>query len=293
MITIELILALFLGFTLGIIAILQIKAVKDTLKEAKALSKALTTNQNLKGQFGEDCLEAILENCFPEKNVNYFKQYVTKNLDNKEIKPDYIVKLPNNKNIIIDCKLNLDKFLKYSDNPNSLNKNEFIKDLNSTINQLANKKYQTAHEITQPDFILMYIPLEPVITLLYTDKDYIQVIKNANDKNIIIVGNSSILTVIRLVKLLWAQEIQNNNIENVVNLSQSIYDLIAQHSNLLYEMKQVLEENNNKFNKEYEKLTSSKLFNSIEQLKQYGIQALEHKIGRKKQEINIHTDFLK
>ena len=292
MITIELILALFLGFTLGIIAILQIKAVKDTIKEAKLLTKALTTNQNLKGQYGEDCLEAILESCFPEKNINYIKQFITKNIDGKEIKPDYLVKLPNNKSILIDCKLNLDKFLSYTKKPNNVTKNDFVKDLNNTVNQLSNKKYQTSQDIQQPDFILMYIPLEAIITLIYTDKDFLSVVKNANEKNIIIVGNSSILTTIRLVKMLWAQEIQNKNIENIVNVSQNIYDLIAQHSNALSEMKKVLDENNQKFNKEYEKLTSSKLFGFIEQLKQYGIEALEHKIGRKNQEINIHSDFL-
>ncbi|MBR2069601.1 MAG: DNA recombination protein RmuC [Candidatus Gastranaerophilales bacterium] len=292
MITSQLILTGFLGFTLGILAILQIKAVKDTLKDAKNLTKALTTNQNLKGQFGEDCLEAILKSCFPEKNINYLKQFITKNEDNKEIKPDYLVNLPNNKSILIDCKLNLDKYLNYVKKPDIARRNEFIKDINTTINNLANKKYQTSKDIAQPNFILMYIPLEPVITLIYTDKDFINIVKNANDKNIIIVGNSGILTAIRLVKILWAQDVQNNNVENIVNLSQNLYDLIAQHSNALYEAKKVLDENMRKFNKEYEKLTSSKIFNAIEQLKNYGIEASNHKIGKKNQELEIHSDFL-
>ena len=289
----QLILTGFLGFTLGILAILQIKAIKDTLKDAKGLIKSLTTNQNLKGQFGEDCLEAVLQTCFPEKNINYIKQYVTKNENNKEIKPDYLVKLPNNKSILIDCKLNLEKYINFTKKQDSASKNEFIKDLNTTINNLANKKYENAIDLFQPDFILMYIPIESIITLIYTDNDYLSVIKNANDKNIIIVGNSSILTVIRLTKLLWAQDTQNKNIENIINLSQNLYDIVAQHSIALNNMKTILEENNNKFNKEYEKLTSSKLFNYIEQFKNYGIEATQHKIGRKNQEFNIHNDFLK
>lgn len=292
MLSAQLILTGFLGFSLGILAILQIKAVKDTLKDARALTKALTTNQNLKGQYGEDCLEAVLKTCYPDKNINFIKQFCTKNEDNKEIKPDYIVNLPNNKSIIIDCKLNLDKYLEYSDKPDISRKQEFIKDLNTTINNLANKKYQTSVDFVQPDFILMYIPLETVITLIYTDKDFINVIKNANERNIIIVGNSSILTVIRLTKLLWAQDTQNKNIQNIVNLSQNLYDLIATHSQALYDMKTALDENNKRFNKEYEKLTSSKLFNKIEELKNFGIEALSRKIGRKNQQTNINSDFL-
>ncbi|MBQ8475952.1 DNA recombination protein RmuC [bacterium] len=293
MLSAQLILTGFLGFSLGILAILQIKAVKDTLRDAKNLAKALSTNQNLKGQFGEDCLEAVLKACYPDKNINYVKQFVSKNEENKEIKPDYLVNLPNNKSILIDCKLNLDKYLDYTKHPDTLRKSEFIKDLNNTVNNLSNKKYQTAINLNQPDFILMYIPLEPIITLIYTDKDFLNVVKNANDKNIILVGNSSILTVIRLTKLLWSQDIQNKNVENIVNATQNIYDLIAQHSQALYEAKKVLNNANEKFDKEYEKLTNSKLFNKIEELKNYGIEALTHKIGRKNQEVNIHDDFIK
>ena len=292
MISTQVILAVFLGFTLGIFAVLQIKAVKDTLKEARGLIKALTTNQNIKGQFGEDCLEAILKTCYPENNINYVKQFVTKNEDGKEIKPDYVVNLPNDKCILIDCKLNIQKYIDYTNKPDETRKNIFIKDLNNTINNLANKKYQTAININQPDFILMYIPLESIVTHIYTDNDFLSVIRNANDKNIVIAGNSSILTVIRLTKLLWAQDTQNKNIENIVNLSQNLYDIVAQHSNILNDVKISLEENIEKFNKEYKKITSSKLFSYIEQLKTYGIEATEHKVGRKNQEINIHKDFL-
>lgn len=292
MITSQFILTAFLGFTLGVIAILQIKAVKDTLKDAKALTKALTTNQNLKGQFGEDCLEAVIKTCYPDKDINYIKQFITKNEDGNEIKPDYLINLPNNKSILIDCKLNLDKYLEYTKKQNALTKNEFIKDMCSTINSLSNKKYQTSVDIVQSDFVLMYIPLESVITLIYTDKDFLNIVKYANEKNIIIVGNSSILTVLRLTKMLWAKDKQNKNMENIVLSAQYIYDFMAQHSNALADMKKVLEENNERFDKEYKKLTSSKIFDKIEELKNYGIEAQKHKVGRKNEELNINSDFL-
>jgi len=292
MILSQYILTAFFGFTLGIIAILQIKAIKDTIKDARALSRALTTNQNLKGSFGEECLEAIIKTCYPDKNINYIKQFVTKNEDGKEIKPDYLINLPENKSILIDCKLNLDKYLEYSKKTDNTRKNEFIKDLNSTINSLANKKYHTSSDILQPGFVLMYIPLEAVITLIYTDKDFLSVVKNANDKNIIIVGNSSILTVLRLVKMLWSRDIQNKNIENIINSAQGFYDLIACHSNAMAEMKAVMEENMCKFSKEYDKLTSSKLFSKVEELKEYGIEAFKRRDGKKNIETNINSDFL-
>ena len=86
----------------------------------------------------------------------------------------------------------------------------------------------------------MYIPLEPVITAIYTDKDFLSVIKNASNKNIIIVGNSSILTTIRLTKLLWAQEKQEKNINTLINIAQNIYEYISIHSQNLYNIKKAI-----------------------------------------------------
>ena len=267
--------------------------VKNAIKDASNLNKLLTTNQNLKGKFGEDCLEAIIKTCYPEQNINYVKQFRTKNENEEEIKPDYLVNLPNNKAIIIDCKLNIDKYLEYQETKESSKKSEFIKDLNSTINNLSNKKYETAQNITQPDFILMYIPLEPVLTLIYTDKDFLNVIKNANSKNIIIAGNSSILTVIKLTKLLWAQEKQDKNIKNIVSLAQNIYDIIAKHSAMLYGIKQVIEQNTQNFNKEYENFkNNTKLFKTVEELRNYGIQPIMQKSGKKQEELTISKTFL-
>lgn len=277
--------------------VINTKEINNAIKTASDLTKILTTNQNLKGQFGEDCLEAILKTCYPNENINYIKQYQTQNEENKDIKPDYLIKLPNDKTILIDCKLNLEKYIEYKENEdielNSQKKNEFIKDLNTTINLLSNKKYETAKDISQAGFILMYIPLEPVLTTIYTDKDFLSVIKNANEKNIIIVGNSSVLTTIRLTKLLWAQNAQEENLDKIINIAQNIYEYISIHTQNLYKIKVLMEENYQNFNKEYEKLAqNNKLFKLTEELREYGIQTNSKKQGKKLNEIKIHQDFL-
>ncbi len=269
------------------------KEVNLALEKTSELAKVLTTNQNLKGQFGEDCLEAVIKTCFPNQNINYIKQFETVNSDDRRIKPDYLIKLPNDKSILIDCKLNLEKYIEYVENKdNEVKKAEFIKDINATINNLANKKYETSKEINQPDFILMYIPLEPVLTTIYTDKDFLGIIKNANEKNIILTGNSSIITTLRLTKLLWAQDSREKNIENIVNCAQNIYEYIALHTSNLSNIKKQLDLSYQNFNKEYEKMISNKLFQNIEQLKSYGIQSSSKKTGRKISEITIEKEFL-
>jgi len=277
--------------------IINTKEVKDAIKTAGELTKILTTNQNLKGQFGEDCLESILKSCYPAENVNYIKQFETVNLEENKIKPDFLVKLPNDRVILIDCKVNLEKYIEFKESGDSTvskeKRNEFIKDLNSTVNMLSNKKYESAKDLLQPDFILMYIPLEPVVTQIYTDKDFLSVVKNANEKNIIIVGNSSVLTTIRLTKLLWAQDAQEKNIQNIISTAQEIYKLIAKHSEALFKVKAVLNENTELFNKEFEKIKESNIFKMTENLRNYGIQTSNKKIGKKLDEIKINSEFLK
>lgn len=273
------------------------KEINSAIKTASSLTRILTTNQNLKGQYGQDCLEAVLKACYPNDNINYIKQYKTFNQENKEIRPDFLINLPNNKSILIDCKLNLEKYIEYKENEETElkenKKSEFIKDLNTTINLLANKKYETAQDLNQADFILMYVPLEPVLTLIYTDKDFLSVIKNANEKNIIIVGNSCVLTTIKLVKLLWAQELQEKNIEKIINIAQNIYEYIAQHAQNLYKIKQLADENMQNITKEYEKIANNnKLFKLTEELRAYGIQTNSRKEGRKLSEIKIPNNFL-
>ena len=270
--------------------------IKHVLGQAAELSKVLTTNQNLKGRFGEDNLENILKIAF-SNNVDYVKQFNTLNKDNEKIKPDYLINLPNNRHILIDCKLNLDKFIDYQ---NSLKtdlektkKAEFIKDLNTTINLLSQKKYETALNINQPDFILMYIPLEPVLTLIYTDCDFVSVIKNAVDKNIIIVGNSSVLTSLRLVKYLWAQDLIEKNTDKILEISKNIFELMAQHSQNLYSIKQVMENSLNNFNKEFEKMTTStKIFKLANELKNCGVEASLKRQGKKLNETEINENLL-
>ena len=142
---------------------LNTKEVKEAIKDASKLTKILTTNQNIKGQFGENCLENIIKTCYPKENIDYIKQYQDKNQDDKTIRPDFLIKLPNDKSILIDCKVKLEKYIEYKENQDETisqeKKSEFIKDINATINNLSNKNYQNALNANQPDFILMYILL--------------------------------------------------------------------------------------------------------------------------------------
>ena len=258
--------------------------IKNVLDATNKLNKNLTTNQNLKGIFGENCLENILNTCFMNKNIDFIKQFNSKNEDFEATKPDYLINLPNEKALIIDSKLNLEKFIDFQNAQTETKqekKKKLIQDLNSTVNSLSNKKYETILNINQPDFVLMYIPLEALINLIYTDEDFMSVVKNANEKNIIIVGSSSIITTIRLVNLIWAKEKQEKNIERIIQISKNIYKYFALHSKKLSEIRNLINSAQETMEKEFEKISKeNKLFKEIEELNCFGDEIINSKFSK-------------
>ena len=177
-------------------------------QEAKNLVEALTKNQNVKGAYGEELLDTILQQNGMQEGVHYSKQFVTtstnlKDEENHTVRPDIVVNLPNERHLIIDSKVTLTSYLDYIEDESKLN--EFKSEVKKRIVDLANKNYQNADGLSQPDFVLMYMPIESSINLLYEDSE---IIKQAYKSNIIIVGTASLLATVRLVNHLFAQQKQ-------------------------------------------------------------------------------------
>ena len=138
-------------------------------QEAKNLVEALTKNQNVKGSYGEDLLDTILQSCGMVEGIHYSKQMVmtSANLkDNEEhiIRPDVVINLPNDHHLIIDSKVTLTSYLEYIKDNDKLK--EFKNEVKKRIVDLANKNYQNAGDLSQPDFVLMYMPIETAVNLL-------------------------------------------------------------------------------------------------------------------------------
>ena len=172
-----------------------------------------------------------------QENIHYSKQFVSGGN-----KPDFVINLPDNKHLVVDSKVILKNYIEYrqSDNDENLKK-AFSSDLTNCIVNLAKKNYEEISELSQPNFILMYIPIESCINLIYTDVDFRSVVELANSRNIIIVGNSSLLVALRLVNQLWRTKIQSQNIENIIAVGESLYNNIALHAQGLLNIQQTLE----------------------------------------------------
>ena len=244
--------------------------------ETRNLVEALTKNQNQKGAYGENILDTILQNTGMQEGIHYTKQYstVSENLKDEtlhKIRPDVIVNLPNNRHIIIDSKVTLSSYIDYVKDNSKLK--DFKNEVKKRIIDLANKNYQSAGDIYQPDFILMYMPIDSSVSVLYEDSDIIDM---AYKSNIIIVGTSSLLASIRLVNQLFAQQKQQNNIQQIVKAGTGLYETFVQFCEDLIDIQKRLDGLSAQFKttvNRFQRTNKNKpsLFSQINDLKEMGI----------------------
>ena len=249
-------------------------------QEAKNLVEALTKNQNIKGAYGEEILDTILESCGMQNGIHYTKQYITKstNLKDEEshrIRPDVVINLPNKRHLIIDSKVTLSSYLDYIEDSSKIN--EFKNEVKKRIADLANKNYQSADDLYQPDFVLMYMPIESSVNLLYQDSDLIM---QAYKNNIIIVGTSSLLTTIRLVHQLLAQQKQAESVQQIVTAGTNLYETFVQFCEDLIDVEKKMNDVSAKLKttiNRFKRPSKNKpsLFSQVNELKNYGINSVK------------------
>lgn len=264
--------------------------IKNAISIAEKYAKALTTNQNSKGEFGEKLLEQTLNFANLKENVHYTKQF-----SQGATKPDFIIYLPENKHLIIDSKVILKNYLEYRETGTECDKKAFLNDLTTCINQLGNKHYEQIENTHQAGFILMYIPIESCVNLIYTDPDFRKILELANAHNIIITGTSSIIVTLRLVANLWTTKNSYDNVKNIIETGEKLYNNIATHAQNLLTIQSAIENASKSINSEinrFKEKNNGSIFKEAEKLHEFGIEAKNTKSGKKFIENKIPEEFL-
>lgn len=264
--------------------------IKNAISIAEKYAKALTTNQNSKGEFGEKLLEQTLNFANLKENVHYTKQF-----SQGATKPDFIIYLPENKHLIIDSKVILKNYLEYRETETECDKKAFLNDLTTCINQLGNKHYEQIENTHQAGFILMYIPIESCVNLIYTDPDFRKILELANTHNIIITGTPSLIVTLRLVANLWTTKNSYDNIKNIIETGEKLYNNIATHAQNLLTIQSAIENASKSINSEinrFKEKNNGSIFKEAEKLHEFGIEAKNTKSGKKFIENKIPEEFL-
>ncbi|MDR3124740.1 MAG: DNA recombination protein RmuC [Endomicrobium sp.] len=245
-------------------------------KEANNLADALKGDSKLQGIWGELTLERIFEYVGMIEGVNYLSQKQFKDTANTKI-PDYIVKLPEDKHIIIDAKTSLLAYEKYYNTQNGMDKKTYLKEHSTSIkkhiDELASKDYASLTDINQPEYVLMFVPIENAIPLALQDKP--DLVSYAFKKNIAIVTPSTLLATLKTVEYIWRQEYQKKNVIEIAKQGGNLYDKFVTFTQTLLEADKKISEAKNKIEESLKRLSSSdkkgdSLIDRVQKLKELG-----------------------
>lgn len=198
-------------------------------KDAQNLVTALKGENKTQGNWGEMILENILERSGLRKGEEYFVQETVRGSEGEILRPDVIVKLPDGKHLIIDSKVTLSAYEGYSsaedDTLRQKHADLHVESLKRHINGLSEKKYHLANEIVSPDFVMLFMPLEPAFALAFKLKP--ELFEQAWTKNVAIVSPTTLLATLRTVAALWKQDKQQRNALEIAKRGGELYDKFA------------------------------------------------------------------
>lgn len=198
-------------------------------KEAHNLVLALKGENKTQGNWGEFILENILERSGLRKGEEYFTQETLRGSEGEMLRPDVIVHLPDNKHLIVDSKMTLSAYEGYCSATDDVSKDRFaiqhVESLKRHINELSEKKYHLSEKIISPDFVMLFMPIEPAFALAFQLKP--EIFEQAWSKNIAIVSPTTLLATLRTVASLWKQERQQKNALEIAKRGGELYDKFA------------------------------------------------------------------
>ena len=194
--------------------------------DAQNLTKALKGDTKTQGNWGEFILEKILESSGLRKGEQYETQFATSNDEGGRIYPDVVIKLPEDKHIVIDSKVSIVAYTNFLEAPTEEEQlicaKAHIVSVKAHINGLSEKNYTHAKGINSPDFVLMFLPSEPSFSFtLQSDQS---IYNYAWDRKIVLVSPTTLLATLRTISSAWKQENQTKNAIEIAKQSGLLYD---------------------------------------------------------------------
>jgi DNA recombination protein RmuC len=246
-------------------------------KETINLTKALKGDSKMQGNWGELVLERVLEKSGLEKGREYEVQQAFTTAEGTRILPDVIINLPDGKKMIVDSKVSLTAYEKYvneeDDVQQSIHLKEHVNSVKRHVEQLSDKRYQDIYQMESPDFVLLFIPIEPAFALALQED--ITLYNKAFEKNIVIVTPSTLLATLRTIDSMWTNQKQQENAIEIARQAGALYDKFEGFVSDLIKIGKKMDEAKVEYSSAMNKLTEGKgnLVISAEKLKKMGAKA--------------------
>ena len=220
-------------FSLGEKVADLVKLNEQISQDAINLTNALKGEAKTQGNWGEMILESILEKSGLRKDEEYFMEHqlldengkpIRSDSEGKKMRPDAVIKYPDNRNVIIDSKVSLNAFTRYlattDPDEQKIELDTHIAAIKTHITTLSTKGYDDYDKAL--DFVMMFIPSEPAyIAAIQGDSDLWNF---AYNKRILLMNPTNLITSLKLIVDLWKREYQNQNAIAIADRGAKLYD---------------------------------------------------------------------
>lgn len=256
----------------------QLLSLNKTLNlQAENLTTALKGENKTQGNWGEMILERILESSGLQKGEEYETQFSDTNSENKRIQPDVIIKLPENKHLIIDSKVSLVAYESYTSSTDT-NKREVslkahLSSIKNHVKGLGEKNYQTGSSLQSPDFVLLFMPIEAAFSLALQNES--QLFNYAWERKVVLVSPTTLLASLRTISSVWKNERQTKNAQDIAEKAGNLYDKFVGFLEDMEKIDKSLKTAQNHYNDAFNKLSTGRgnLVTRAEKIKQLGAKA--------------------
>jgi len=259
----------------------QLRDLNQQLSEdATNLANALKGDNKSAGDWGEVQLQQLLERAGLQKDIHFQVQNSFRDQNGQLKRPDFIINLPGNKHLVIDSKVSLKayelSFSAESDQERKKHLRLHIDSLRRHIKDLSGKNYQELYQINSPDYLLLFVPIEPAFALAIQEDQ--KLFTEALDRNIVLVTTSTLLATMRTVSFIWKQEKQKKSVLEIARQSGLLYDRFCAFVDDLQQIGKRVDQTQTAWNDAMRKLTTSQkkgdtLIGRAEKIRELGARA--------------------
>ena len=246
-------------------------------KETVNLTKALKGDSKMQGNWGELVLERVLEKSGLEKDREYFVQQSFTTEDGQRLQPDVVIALPDGKKMIVDSKVTLTAYERFTNEENDEFKKNHLRDhiiaINRHVEQLGAKNYYDLYQMESPDFVLLFIPIEAAFAVALNEDTTLY--NKAFEKNIVIVTPTTLLATLKTINSMWPNQKQQENALEIARQAGALYDKFEGFVGDLIKIGKKMDEAKSEYQGAMNKLIEGKgnLVSSVERLKKMGAKA--------------------
>ena len=256
----------------------QLIELNQTLsKDATSLTQALKGDVKKQGNWGEFILEKVLEASGLRKGIEYDREGVVHGVEGDTLRPDVIIRMPDNKHIIVDSKVSLVAYeqLQHAESEEQYKAllKAHVESLKQHVKELYDKQYQRATGLNTPDFVLMFVPIEASYSVAIqadsTLYDY------ALERKIVIVSPTTLLATLHTISYVWKQENQSRNAQEIARLAGAMYDKLCGMTEDFQKVQKSLDAAQKAYNETFKKLSegNGNVLRTADRIRELGAKA--------------------